>query len=159
NDAFAWCLLAVVLATHKATASIAVYGIGGGLLFGLLMMTIGRRCFSFLESWFKRAGEITPPIFVPTMAALMLAAWFTDSIGIYAVFGAFIVGAAMPKGAFADQLREKIEMPTVNLLLPLFFVYSGLNTKIGLVNTPYLWMITGVVVLFAVGGKGAGCAL
>ncbi|RJG27673.1 cation:proton antiporter, partial [Massilia cavernae] len=46
---------------------------------------------------------------------------------------------------------------TTSLLVPVFFVYSGLNTKIGLVNTPYLWMLTLVVLLAATVGKGVAC--
>jgi len=45
----------------------------------------------------------------------------------------------------------------VTLLLPLFFTYSGLNTKIGLLNTPFLWLMCGAVLFVAVAGKGAAC--
>nr|WP_313775600.1 cation:proton antiporter [Mycobacterium sp.] len=55
-------------------------------------------------------------------------AWFTDTIGSYAIFGAFILGVAMPSGFFATDLTNKLEPLTTTLLLPLFFVYSGLNT-------------------------------
>lgn len=159
NDAFAWCLLAIVLATHKADPSIAVASIVGGVAFGVAMLTLGTRCLKSLERWMHREGDITPSLFATTLMIVMLGAFFTDAIGIYAVFGAFIVGAAMPKGEFAEKLRVKIEPLTVSLLLPLFFVFSGLNTRIGLVNTPMLWGITAIVVVAAIVGKGVGCAL
>ncbi len=88
---------------------------------------------------------------------LMLAAWFTDHVGIYAVFGAFILGAAMPRGVFADRIRQAFEPLTTHLLLPLFFVFSGLNTQIGLVNSVYLWGIALLVLVVSVLGKGVAC--
>jgi len=89
----------------------------------------------------------------------MACAWFTDIIGIYAIFGAFLLGVAMPSGFFAANLTDKLEPLTTKLLLPLFFVYSGLNTQIGLVNTPALWAVTLGLIVVAVVGKGVACAV
>ena len=87
----------------------------------------------------------------------MLGAFATDAMRIYAVFGAFLTGAAMPKGRFAEEVTARVEPLTVGLLLPLFFVYSGLNTKISLVSTPAL-AVLGLVILFAaIAGKGLAC--
>ena len=88
---------------------------------------------------------------------LMLCAWFTDFIGIYAIFGAFIAGTAMPRGRFATEVRHHLEFLTTTLLLPIFFVYSGLNTRIGLVNTMELLAITGIILVIAIAGKGLAC--
>jgi Kef-type K+ transport system membrane component KefB len=88
----------------------------------------------------------------------MAGAWITDHIRLYAVFGAFVLGMAMPRGAFADRLRDKIEPLTTGLIVPLFFVFSGLNTRIGLLDTPHLWAVAGVVLLVATAGKGLACA-
>lgn len=85
----------------------------------------------------------------------MACAWFTDVVGIYAIFGAFILGVAMPSGFFARRLTDHLEPLTTTLLLPLFFVYSGLNTQIGLVNTPGLWALTLGLLIIAVVGKGS----
>ncbi|MEA5503804.1 cation:proton antiporter [Halotia wernerae UHCC 0503] len=84
----------------------------------------------------------------------MFSSWFTDAMGIYAVFGAFILGTAMPRGEFAEQIRDRTEYLTTAFLLPIFFVFSGLNTQIGLVNTPVLWGITLLIVAIAIFGKG-----
>ena len=75
------------------------------------------------------------------------------------MFGAFILGTAMPRGVFARDLQQFLEPLTTNFLLPLFFVYSGLNTRIGLVNTPFLWGITLLILLVACSGKGIACWL
>lgn len=89
----------------------------------------------------------------------MLCAWFTDFMGIYGVFGAFILGTVMPRGEFTKQVRHYTEFLTSSFLLPIFFVFSGLNTQIGLVNTPELWGITIIIVAIAIIGKGIACML
>jgi Kef-type K+ transport system membrane component KefB len=88
---------------------------------------------------------------------LMACAWFTDVIGIYAIFGAFILGVAMPSGFFERHLTSRLEPLVTTFLLPMFFVYSGLNTQIGLVNTPMLWAVTLGLVAVAIAGKGIAC--
>ena len=69
------------------------------------------------------------------------------------------MGAAMPRKIMARDLIARIQPLTVALLLPLFFTYSGLNTKIGLLNTGYLWMMCGAVLVAAIVGKGVACWL
>jgi Kef-type K+ transport system membrane component KefB len=90
---------------------------------------------------------------------MTLGAFFTDLIGLHAVFGAFVMGAAMPRGVVARDLIGRIQPLTVALLLPLFFTYSGLNTKIGLLNSGFLWLMCGAVLIAAVVGKGVACWL
>lgn len=89
----------------------------------------------------------------------MFCAWFTDVTGIYAIFGAFVLGAVTPRGEFAQQIRQHTEFLTTSFLLPIFFVFSGLNTQIGLVNTPTLWGVTLLIVAIAILGKGIACML
>jgi Kef-type K+ transport system membrane component KefB len=91
------------------------------------------------------------------LTLLMAAAWLTDLVGIYAIFGAFILGVAMPRGVFAEQVRKSLEPLVTNFLLPLFFVFSGLNTQIGLVNSAALWGVTLLILLASVLGKGGAC--
>jgi Kef-type K+ transport system membrane component KefB len=87
-------------------------------------------------------------------------AYATEVIGIHALFGAFMAGAIMPEGSrFRTAFIEKIEDVSTLLLLPLFFVYTGLRTQIGLLNDPQLWMITIGIILVAVIGKFAGSTL
>jgi Kef-type K+ transport system membrane component KefB len=157
DDAAAWCVLAVVLASLDHSWSIAVKAIGGGVVYALLMLTIGRRLLVPLGAMAEKAGKVTQPMLVFTLALLMLAAWYTDVIGIYAVFGAFILGVAMPRGFFAEQLQRLLEPLTVALLLPLFFTYSGLNTRLDLVDSVQLWLIALVVLAAACLGKGGAC--
>lgn len=157
DDAAAWCVLAVVLASFQNNPAIAVYAIGGGVLFGLVVLLGLRRALLPLGKRVAAAGEMSQGMLIFVLMLVMLGAWFTDFIQIYAVFGAFIMGIAMPRGKFAAELHRIIYPLTTAFLLPMFFVYSGLNTKIGLVNTPYLWWLTGLVLLAATLGKGVAC--
>ena len=90
---------------------------------------------------------------------MALGAAFTDLIGLHAVFGAFVMGAAMPRGIVVRDLIARVEPLTVALLLPLFFTYSGLNTKIGLLDSTFLWLMCGAVLAAAIFGKGVACWL
>jgi Kef-type K+ transport system membrane component KefB len=107
----------------------------------------------------EREKMVSGPVFSFVMMLVMLGAWFTDAIQIYAVFGAFILGLAMPRGIFASDMQRKLGPLTTYILLPLFFVYSGLNTRIGLVNSVFLWSVTLLIFVIACVGKGVGCWL
>jgi Kef-type K+ transport system membrane component KefB len=107
----------------------------------------------------EHEGKISAPVLTLILVLLMLCAWLTDTFGTYAIFGAFILGTAMPRGPFSFHLLKMLEPLVLSLLLPLFFVYSGLNTQLNLVNTPLLWGITGLILLGALGGKWLACWL
>ncbi|RYG36950.1 cation:proton antiporter [bacterium] len=155
DDAAAWAILSVVLASLKHEIRFAIFAIGGGALFAVSVLTLGRRALRR----FEKVAEPSQTMFGLVLLMLFAGAWITDALGIYAVFGAFIMGAAMPKGAFAEALQRKIEPITVGVLLPFFFVYSGLNTRLGLLDTPALWGICALACLAAMVGKFGGCAL
>ena len=157
DDVAAWCVLAIVLASLDHSWTIAFTAIGGGIVYAGVVLTLGRRLLLPLGAQAERAGRITEPVLVFILALVMLGAWFTDVVGIYAVFGAFLMGVAMPRGFFAEQLDKAIQPLTVALLLPLFFTYSGLNTRLDLVDTPALWLIALVVLGAACLGKGGAC--
>ena len=159
DDAVSWCILAVVLAMNRDDPTMAVVAIGGGVLYTLVVMTIGRRALRVLGPMAERHGTVTPPMLSVVLILLMACAWFTDVIGIYAIFGAFILGVAMPSGFFERHLTSRLEPLVTTFLLPMFFVYSGLNTQIGLVNTPTLWAVTLGLVLVAIAGKGIACSV
>lgn len=104
-----------------------------------------------------RPKKAALPVFFLT---LILSAFAAEAIGIHALFGAFLAGAIMPGDT---QLREfvsgKVQDVAVVLLLPLFFVFTGLRTEIGLLNSGYLWGICGLIIIVAVIGKLLGSAL
>jgi len=157
DDAAAWCLLAIVLSAFAGDPWLAILAIGGGGAFLVAMLGPVRRLLAPLGPKLERDGEMSTGLFVRVLALLMLGAFVTDALRIYAVFGAFLTGAAMPKGRFAEEVTKRVEPLTVGLLLPLFFVYSGLNTTIGLVATPALAGLGLVILAAACVGKGVAC--
>jgi Kef-type K+ transport system membrane component KefB len=159
DDATAWCLLAVVLASFENDMSKALVNIGGGVAYVVVALAVVRPLFLRLERWLQKDGSLTEAGLVVALAAMALGAWFTDRIGLHAVFGAFVMGAAMPRGVVSRDLIARIEPLTVALLLPLFFTYSGLNTRIGLLDSALLWLICAAVLVAAVLGKGVACWL
>ena len=159
DDATAWCLLAVVLASFDRHWSHALLNIGGGAGYVALTLLVVRPLLARAKTLLVRDGALTEAGLVVALALMTLGAWFTDLIGLHAVFGAFVMGAAMPRGVVARDLVGRIQPLTVALLLPLFFTYSGLNTKITLLNTGFLWLMCGAVLAVAVVGKGVACWL
>jgi Kef-type K+ transport system membrane component KefB len=159
DDAVSWCILATVLAVHRGSAAVAVTAIVGGILYALLLLTIGRRAFSVLGTISERRQTVTAPTLSIVLILLVTCAWFTDTIGIYAIFGAFVLGVAMPSGFFTQHLTNTLEPLVTTFLLPLFFVYSGLNTQIGLLNSATLWAVTLGTLVISVAGKGVACTL
>lgn len=159
DDVVAWIALAIVIASTKAQPSYAVLAVGGGVLYAAFMMTAGKAFFRKVAAQVEKAKEMSPDVFAIVLVTVMLGSWFTDFIGVYAVFGAFICGAAIPKGPLADSLKERIEPFIVSFMLPLFFVFSGLNTKIGLIDTPELWGFAIAALVVAMVGKGVACTL
>jgi Kef-type K+ transport system membrane component KefB len=163
DDAAAWVLLAAVVASTKGSVAVALAALVGGLAYIALMVTGGRHLLRRLGHWAEnraRQGEPLPSGALVTAMLVMLAgAWFTDLVGIYAVFGAFVAGAVMPRGPFADVLRERLEPLTGYLLLPAFFVYSGLNTRLSLVFEPTTLVMLLVVLVVAFAGKGLSVTL
>ena len=159
DDATAWCLLAVVLASFDNNMSHALVNIGGGLGYVALTLGLIKPLLAKLEPIMTKDNSLTDAGLVVGLAMMSLGAWFTDLIGLHAVFGAFIMGAAMPRAIMSRDLIARIQPLAVSLLLPLFFTYSGLNTKIGLLNTGFLWLMCGAVLIAAVLGKGIACWL
>ena len=157
GDAGAWCVMAIVLASFGAGAAIAVKAIGGGILYALVVLTIGRKLFVRLGTACEREGKLTPNLLAITLTLFMLCVWITDAIGVHAVFGGFLLGIAMPRGLFAAELRRQLEPFAVLVLLPMFFTFSGLNTQLDLVNSPGLLLIALAVLLAACMGKGVAC--
>lgn len=156
DDAVSWCVLAVVLATFGGGPGIAVLAIGGGLLYAGFLFLFGRRLLAPLGARVEAAGEMSTGVLAVTMMLFCLSAFLMDAVGIHAVFGGFLLGAAMPRGRFAEELRRKVEPLTVVLLLPMFFTYSGLNTRLDMVNSlPLLALAAGVLAASVLAKFGA----
>jgi Kef-type K+ transport system membrane component KefB len=157
DDAAAWGVLALVLASLGRDPWIAVVAFGGSAVFLLVLFTLGRKLLGAIARYAGRNESAERVAVGWVMVLLMIAAWYTDTIRLYAVFGAFFLGSAVPRGPFAKRLQTLIEPLTTSLLLPLFFIYSGLNTRFDLVNGPMLWLVALAVLAAAVLGKAGAC--
>jgi Kef-type K+ transport system membrane component KefB len=161
DDISAWCLLAALIAIVKAGSFVSsIFTILLSIIYVLVMLKIVRPFLSRLGDIFTRKDGISRPVVAIFLVTLLLSSYITEIIGIHAIFGAFVAGVIMPPNiSFRKILIEKLEDLALILLLPIFFVISGLRTEIGLINTPYLWKITGWVIVIAVAGKFAGSSL
>lgn len=159
DDATAWGLLAVVLASFDGDFRHAVVNIGGGIAYATGVLAVVKPLLARLQSLLVVGEQLTEAGLVLGLTLMVLGACCTDAIGLHAVFGAFLMGTAIPRGIVARDLIARIQPLAVSLLLPLFFTYSGLNTRIGLLNSPYLWAMCGAVLAAAVLGKGVACWL
>lgn len=159
GDAAAWVLLAVVLATADSDWTHALRNIAGGGAYAAVVFLVVKPILARLKYRVIKDGRLTESGLAAGLTLMAVGAWFTDLIGLHAVFGAFLMGAAIPRGIGARDLLAAIQPLCMALILPLFFTYSGLNTEITLLNTGYLWLICAVVLAVAVIGKGVACAL
>jgi Kef-type K+ transport system membrane component KefB len=138
DDATAWCMLALVLAKLEDNWNHAFMNIGGGAAFVMLAYFVIKPVLSRLEKHFVKEESLTDAGLVVGLALMCLGAWWTDFLHLHAVFGAFVIGSVIPRKYMSRDLIQRIQPLAVGLLLPLFFTYSGLNTKIGLINSGQL---------------------
>ncbi|SDQ07523.1 cation:proton antiporter [Brevundimonas sp. 374] len=157
DDAGAWCVLAIVLASFGAGPMLAVTAIAGGGAFALFMLTLGPKLLAPLGRIVEREGRLSPTVLGIVLILFMLSAWAMDAVGIHAVFGGFILGVAMPRGLLGEEIRRQLEPFAVLVLLPMFFTFSGLNTQLTMVNSLGLLAVTVVILLGSILAKGGAC--
>ncbi|MDD4969025.1 MAG: cation:proton antiporter [Paludibacter sp.] len=160
DDVTAWCILAAVIAITKTGSFISsLYTIGFAVLYVVVMLFVVRPFLKRIGDIYSNSEVLNKSIVAFLLLILILSAFITQVIGIHALFGAFLAGVVMPQlPRFRKLVIDKIEDVSVTLLLPLFFVFTGLRTEIGLLNSPHLWMICGIFILVAVSGKFMGGA-
>ncbi len=156
NDAAAWCLLAIVVGVAQAEVGWAFAVAGMTLLFIALMFFAVRPIITWLLA---RLGDEPPPqgVLALIFLALLVSCLATELIGIHAIFGAFLLGAVFPhKSRIAIDLCHKLEDLVTVLLLPAFFAFTGMQTKIGLINGWENWLWCGAIIAVATAGKFGG---
>jgi Kef-type K+ transport system membrane component KefB len=159
DDASSWCVLALVLATFGGGPGVAILAIGGGLLWAGIVLFAGPRVLAPLARGVDRERHMSTSVLATVITLFCISALLMDAIGIHAIFGGFILGVVMPRGLFAAELRRKLEPLTVILLLPMFFTYSGLNTRMDMVNSASLLLVATGVLAASVVAKGGACYL
>jgi Kef-type K+ transport system membrane component KefB/nucleotide-binding universal stress UspA family protein len=158
DDVTAWCLLAVAIAVARTGSIVgAIPTIIESLFYIIFMLTVGRWFLQRLAVYYRRTGRLSQFVLALIYIGVVASAIVTEEIGIHLIFGAFLVGAAMPKNqGLVRELAEKTEDFVLIFLLPVFFAYSGLRTQIGLLNRPQLWGLCLLVVAVAIAGKYIG---
>lgn len=161
DDITAWCLLATVIAIVKAGSFVSsLYVIALAITYVFLMLKVVRPFLENVGQLKNSRQSLSKPVVAIFLLTLIVSAYTTEIIGIHALFGAFMAGAIMPANAkFRAIFIEKVEDVSVIILLPLFFVFTGLRTQIGLINGTYLWKVTGLIIAVAVIGKFVGSAV
>lgn len=161
DDITAWCILAAVIAIVKAGSFVSsLYIIGLAFAYVMTMIFVVKPFLKRIGDLYKTKNKLNKPVVAIFFLTLILSSYVTEVIGIHALFGAFMTGVIMPDiSKFRAIFIDKVEDVSVILLLPLFFVFTGLRTQIGLINDPYLWKVTGFIILVAVLGKFLGSAI
>ncbi len=160
DDITAWCLLAAVIAIVKAGSfGSSLYVIALAVIYVLVMLKMVKPFLKRVGDLYSTREKLSKPVVAIFLLTMIISSYLTEVIGIHALFGAFMAGVIMPDNIrFRTIFIEKVEDVSVVLLLPLFFVYTGLRTEIGLLNDAHLWKITGIIILVAVVGKFVGSA-
>jgi Kef-type K+ transport system membrane component KefB len=154
DDAGAWVLIALVLASFGDGPQVAVLAIGGGFTFALFMVMAAPRLLLVLDRRIAMTG-MDETLLAIVLVLYLLCAWFMDLAGIHAVFGGFLLGT----GKLTAAIREKLEPVTVVLLLPFFFTYSGLHTELTLLGDPALLAVAALILVLSIAAKGGACYL
>ena len=153
DDVVAWMLLAVVLGCISGNPMLALYAVGGSIVYVLTCLFVIKPALRKFHNRFKNESEL----FSLVMLLVVLGAFFTDLVGLYSVFGAFILGLSVPRDGLADKLAAKVDPLTTAVILPVFFTYSGLNTRMGLLDSLWLWGICGVIIIVSISAKLFAC--
>ena len=162
DDVTGWCILAyIVVLIRAAHSSSSIWmTISGILVFGLAMIHGVRRLLRGFERVYREKGALSENLMALMLLLVLASSLFTEYLGIHLLFGAFLMGAIMPKESkFVRYVLDRFETITVTLLLPLFFAFTGLRTNIALLKDPEMWMYCGLIILVATAGKLGGSTL
>lgn len=158
DDITAWCLLAAVIAIVRAgSVEATLVTLLLTVLFVVFMLYVVKPFLKYIASKKVEIPIIRQPIMALVLILLLLSSYYCEIVGVHALFGAFICGIVIPdKHDFKRKLTERIEDIALVLLLPLFFVYTGLRTQIGLLNEQEHWIVCALIIGVAVIGKFGG---
>jgi Kef-type K+ transport system membrane component KefB len=158
DDITGWCILAyiVVLVRSEHAAMPVWITLGGAVAYVLVMLLGVKRLLPRFEKSFRKHGRLTENAMALLIVTALASALATEWLGIHLLFGAFLMGAIMPKSPeFMQSVLHKMESVTVVALLPLFFAFSGLRTSVGMVKGS-MWLYVLLVIAVAIAGKFGG---
>jgi Kef-type K+ transport system membrane component KefB len=158
DDLLSWVLLAAVVAYARSSSGwAALMPLLLTAAWALLLLVGLRPLRLWLERHYRRTRKLGPLLQVGLLSGALFSAAVTEWMGVHLIFGAFLWGLAMPRyEPLRRRLELRLETVVLQLMLPLFFAMSGLNTRLGSLNSPQLWAAMGLVLLVAVAGKYLG---
>jgi len=160
DDVTAWCLLAFVVSIVQSRLNGAVAMLAMSAAYIAVMLYVVRPIAIRLLRVNGSKDHLARGAMAAVLLTVLLSSLTTELIGIHALFGAFALGMVMPQNnAVAKALTRKLEDIVAVLLLPAFFVFTGLRTQIGLVSGAKQWLICGLIILIASAGKFGGSCL
>jgi Kef-type K+ transport system membrane component KefB len=163
NDVVGWLLLTVVTAVAVTEFSAATLAARLAGLTGYVVVTwsIVRPILQgTIERSRARTRTLSPNLLGLMLACIFVSAIATYEIGIFAIFGGFMMGILVhDQRAFVESWNESVGRFVTVFFLPIFFTYTGLRTDIGGLNSPSLWAWCALLMALAVLGKFGGCYL
>jgi Kef-type K+ transport system membrane component KefB len=161
DDVTAWCLLAILVALIRSGSGMnGIFVIAMVGAYAFMMLVPIRMILKRIQAIHEKGKIGYNTMMAITFILLLFSSWCTEVIGIHALFGAFLAGIAIPKNeGMQKRIIDRISDVSMVMLLPLFFVYTGLRTQAGILNTPALWLSFGLILVCAVAGKFGGSAL
>ncbi|KAM3231318.1 hypothetical protein ACQJBY_061469 [Aegilops geniculata] len=161
NDITAWILLALAISlSGNSSPLVSIYVLLSGAAFVGLATLLVRPLLLYMARRSPEGEPVKESFVCGAMAIILAAGLANDTIGIHALFGAFVIGVLVPKeGAFASALTEKIEDIVSSLFLPLYFVSSGLKTNVATITGAKSWGLLVLVIMTACVGKIGGTVL
>ena len=158
DDLVSWILLAAVVAyARTGSAWGALDPLLRTAVWAVVLLVGLQPARRWLERHYRRRGALGPLLQVSLLAGALISGAVTEWIGVHLIFGAFLWGLAMPRyGPLREALELRLHAVVIQLMLPLFFAISGLNTRLLALNSLDLWLATAVVLLVAVAGKFVG---
>lgn len=157
GDVVAWCLLAAILAFTDGQRSWHILLL---LPYIAIMVLVVRPLLGALVAARKDAKDgrtLTVGLFVVLTVLLLVSGGLTEWFGLHFIFGAFFVGAIVPRSGterLRAEIRDKATMFS-SVLLPVYFAVAGLNVNLAGVGTRGLGEL-GLILLVAIGGKFVG---
>lgn len=162
DDITGWCILAYIVALIRAAErpSPIWVTLGGIAIFAAIMIYGVRRWLRRFETLYREHNSLNEGQMAFMLLLVLGSALCTEALGIHLLFGAFLMGAIMPKEhRFVRYILDRFETITVTMLLPLFFAFTGLRTNIGLLKGQQMWLYCGLIILVATVGKLGGSML
>ncbi len=155
DDVTAWCLLALVAGISQSDLSGAAWTSIWAVGYIALVIFLAKRFRGHIAAVAGR--ETSPNLTTAILVAILASTLITESIGIHAIFGAFLIGAVIPHDSLiSSDFRSKLNDLVTILLLPAFFAVTGLRTEIGLLENMQDWLTCGLITIVATLGKFGG---